>query len=58
MKPLAKSLSMAAYLPYCEKFITADWAQRKELTEIAAEAEIDCEVLSFGEFDRSFAFTF
>jgi hypothetical protein len=27
----------------------------KELREIAAEAKIDCEVLSFGNFDRSFA---
>jgi hypothetical protein len=46
---------MSAYLPYCDKFVTADWAQRKELTEIAAEAKISSEVVSFEDFDRSFA---
>jgi len=55
--PTAKrnDLMMAAYLPYCDKFVTADWAQRKELTEIAVEAKIDCEILSFEQFDQSFA---
>ena len=48
-------LMMAAYLPYCDKFVTPDWAQRKELAEIAAEAKISSEVLSFEDFDRSFA---
>lgn len=48
-------LFMAAYLPYCDKFVTADWAQRKELTEIAEEAKISSQVLSFDDFDRSFA---
>jgi hypothetical protein len=48
-------LMMATYLPYCSRFVTADWAQRKELCEIAAEAKIDCAVLSFEEFSRSFA---
>jgi hypothetical protein len=48
-------LMMAAYLPYCDKFVTADWAQRKELTEIAVAANIGCEVLSFEDFERSFA---
>jgi hypothetical protein len=54
--PTAKrnDLMMAAYLPYCDKFVTADWAQRKELREIAAEAKIGCEVLSFADFDGSF----
>jgi len=47
-------LMMAAYLPYCDKFITADWAQHKELTQIAAEARIGCEILSFEQFDQSF----
>jgi hypothetical protein len=45
---------MAAYLPYCGRFVTADWAQEKELREIAAEAKIDCEILSFKEFALSF----
>jgi len=47
-------LMMAAYLPYCGRFVTADWAQKKELREIAVEANIDCEILSFTEFDLSF----
>lgn len=40
--PTAKrnDLMMAAYLPCCDRFVTADWAQRKELTEIALEAKI------------------
>ncbi len=55
--PTAKrnDLMMAAYLPYCDRFVTTDWAQRKELTEIAREAKIGCEVLSFEDFDRSLA---
>lgn len=55
--PTAKrnDLFMAAYLPYCDKFVTADWAQRKELNEIAAEAKIGCEILSFEQFEQSFS---
>lgn len=54
--PTAKrnDLMMAAYLPYCDKFVTADWAQQKELTDIAVEAKIGCEILSFEQFDKSF----
>ena len=48
-------LMMAAYLPYCDLFVTADWPQRKELREITVEAKIDCRVASFEEFSRSFA---
>jgi hypothetical protein len=48
-------LMMAAYLPYCTRFVTADWAQREELREIAVEARIDCGIQSFEEFARSFA---
>ncbi|HUA14791.1 MAG TPA: hypothetical protein VMG31_05800 [Verrucomicrobiae bacterium] len=48
-------LMMAAYLPYCDKFVTADWAQRKELTEIAVESKIGCEILSFEQFEQSFS---
>jgi hypothetical protein len=48
-------LMMAAYLPYCDKFVTADWAQRKELTEIAIEAKVGCEILSFEQFEQSFS---
>ena len=50
-------LMMAAYLPYCDRFVTRDRAQRKELREITVEAKIDCAILSFEEFGRSFAVT-
>jgi hypothetical protein len=55
--PTAKrnDLMMAAYLPYCDRFVTADWEQKKELREIAVEAKIGCDILSFEEFDQSFA---
>jgi len=44
---------MAVYLPYCSRFVTADWPQRRDLAEVAAEAGIDCTVLSLEEFNRS-----
>lgn len=47
-------LMMAAYLPYCDKFVTADWAQRKELTEIAIEAKVGCENPLIEQFEQSF----
>lgn len=47
------NLLMAAYLPYCDRFVTADWAQRNALREIAVEAKIDCSILSFEGFDHS-----
>lgn len=46
-------LMMATYLPYCRRFVTNDWPQRKNLREIATAAKIDCEILSFDEFDLS-----
>ena len=56
-KPTAgrNDLLMATYLPYCDRFITADWAQANELREIAVEAKIPCDVVLFKDFDRSFA---
>jgi hypothetical protein len=45
-------LMMAAYLPYCCRFITRDWPQKKELREIAKAARIECDVLSVSEFER------
>jgi hypothetical protein len=50
-------LLMAAYLPYCSRFVTADWPQRRDLAEVAAQARIGCTVLAFEEFDRSFSAT-
>jgi len=48
-------LLSAVCLPYCTKFVTADWAQENELRQIAEETETECKVLSFEEFNRSFA---
>ncbi len=50
-------LMTASYLPYCERFISEDWAHRKDLREIATQAKLHSKVLSFDEFDRSFALT-
>jgi hypothetical protein len=41
---------MAAYLPYCSRFVTADRKQEIRLREIAVEAKVDCEVLSYSDF--------
>ena len=41
---------MAAYLPYCSRFVTADRKQETRLREIAVEAKVDCEVVSYTEF--------
>lgn len=45
---------MACYLPYCDKFIARDWPQVNRFREIAALADIKCEVLSYHEFRESF----
>jgi hypothetical protein len=47
-------LLMATCLPYCDRFVTNDWAQQRRLAEIAAEAEINCKVLSYRTFCKSF----
>jgi hypothetical protein len=41
-------------LPYCERFVTDDWAQEKALSEVAATAHIDCTVLSYEKFSNAF----
>jgi hypothetical protein len=53
--PGRNDLMMAAYLPYCSRFVTADGSQRDGLREITTEARIDCEVHSFEDFEHSFA---
>jgi hypothetical protein len=45
---------MAAYLPYCGRFVTHDWPQEERLREISAEARIDCEVISYENFSVGF----
>jgi hypothetical protein len=47
-------LMMAVYLPYCDRFLTQDFAQHKDLTEIASAARLQSEVTFFEEFSRSF----
>ena len=53
--PGRNDLLMATYLPYCDRFVTVDWAQEQALREISKEARLDADVLSFNEFDESFA---
>lgn len=48
-------LMMSAYLPYCDKFLTADYAQCKDLQDIARAAGLHCSVMSLQEFSESFA---
>ena len=48
-------LSMTAYLPYCDCFITNDCSQRQALSEVTREAEIACRVLSLAEFQCAVA---
>lgn len=45
-------LMMAAYLPYCDLFISNDRSQRENLREIASEAKVECAILSFDEFHQ------
>lgn len=47
-------LMMAVYLPYGDMFLTSDYAQKCDLTDIATVAGIPCEVTAFHDFDRSF----
>lgn len=48
-------LLMAVYLPYCDRFVTHDWQQEKSLREIAAEARISCDVVSYKNFSGGFS---
>ncbi len=46
---------LARRIRFPARFISDDWAQRKDLREIAAEARLECEILSFNEFYSGFA---
>ncbi len=48
-------LMMAACLPYCDLFLTSDWPQRQNLREVAAAAELNCEILLLSEFESRLA---
>lgn len=48
---------MSIYLPYCDKFVTADAEQQRCLLEIASLASVEVEVLSYNDFCNSFLVT-
>jgi len=52
--PGRNDLMMATFLPYCKRFVTGDYPQEICLREIAAEASIECDVLSYENFLSSF----
>lgn len=45
---------MSVYLPYCSRFVTQDRKQLERLRDIAAEAKLECEVLSCKDFSAGF----
>jgi hypothetical protein len=47
-------IMMAAYLPYCGRFVTADWPQERCLREVALASGVECDVLSYAQFNSSF----
>jgi hypothetical protein len=47
-------LLMAVYLPYSNRFISADGPQTGNLRDVASEANIDCEVVAFSDFSDRF----
>ena len=53
--PGRNDLFMAVYLPYCGRFVARDWPQERDLRQIAAQAEIACEIQSFREFSEGFS---
>jgi hypothetical protein len=47
-------LMMATYLPYCDRFLTQDFAQHRDLSAIALVAGLHTEVTLFEQFSQSF----
>ena len=47
-------LMMATYLPYCDRFLTQDFAQHRDLSAIALAAGLQTEVTLFEQFSQSF----
>jgi len=45
---------MAAYLPYCGRFVTRDKKQKTRLREVTVAARINCDVLYYDDFLASF----
>jgi hypothetical protein len=52
--PGRNDLLMAVYLPYCSRFVAKDWPQERDLRQIATQAEIASDVLSYKEFSGGF----
>lgn len=52
-------LFMAVYLPYCDKFVTAEKLREREkcLREVVAVADLETEILSYDDFCNSFLVT-
>jgi hypothetical protein len=48
-------LMMAAHLPFSDRFVTDEWPQEKSLREIAEEARISSDVLSYQDFSGIFS---
>jgi hypothetical protein len=45
---------MSVYLPYCSRFVSQDKKQSERLGDIAAEAKVECEVVSYKTFCEGF----
>jgi len=53
-KPGRNDPFMSVYLPYCDKFVTADGEQEKSLRELAVLTGVETEILSYEDFCDSF----
>jgi hypothetical protein len=55
-KPAGRAdLAMAAYLPYCNWFVTNDFGQQQALSEVAVATNLECQVVSLDEFEAAVA---
>jgi hypothetical protein len=45
---------MSVYLPYCGRFVVADWNQEQCLREVASASDVACEILSYRKFKSIF----
>jgi hypothetical protein len=45
---------ISVYLPYCKRFVVADWNQELCLREVASAPDVGCEVLPYRKLKSSF----
>jgi hypothetical protein len=45
---------MSVYLPYCGRFVVADWNQEQCLREVASASDVACAILSYRKSKSSF----